>query len=1148
MALLYPLWMKKDHDDYNTTSILKKIQAISEFSDLKDLGTIIRLLPLLVVPFIYTDGSHGIIDNKHHFLHHAEIVKCQVGLLEDVKSHTNRTPLIYDLHSLSDLYAASLECLSRIVHVFVYSKLPKVASMIESGWSGLMLLDLFGFTREVKIDETSQKLKTETLDIILPYMKKTIKELNCDTAALLNSEKVRKAQWNFMCSACLIFDESALSEFATIPREVASSNKTETARSETNLPLISWMFQLPIMDPDEKIRDYTAQMIGDIMLSNDCKVLKILFGNDRCFPETTLTDAHGAHPPFVEKLYERFDHLLYKYCGVSQSQLSFTAGLTHTSSQIHSSFTNSEAFDMRKSRHISAMKVLYSICQAAKHMSSSDLRDSIFEKGLIRLVRFWISGSPLIGRSINSFSDHDISIVAFKMIHELHIEGMFGSEMSCNLKKTLIPGLFCEVLCQIPIDSSMKSLRDEKKYIFLIELIQKFLISEDSLYPFSVVRSDNEREISRRILSYVEGVLPLVFTAIVIEQDYETLCQCTDFYHYVLSRTKSKKDKEGCPIKKVMTLTELKRETSKLCSTDNDRLRIFRTLLPRLLMESDKGPLLFYLRKVLDSCTSLREILIDKEVMVVREIVWEIGGTAYNDVHTDQELDNPNEDPSLGNDDASRALQKAALVILGKRIRNSQPEKSESNGFQSLDGLESLDLEFSQKAAELSVDQLVQKHFMMLLVNNVTMRWKNGDINDKIQALRCLRVLLNFLSPSDSSHYVTQILNMVDTAMHFENEDDTISILSKVHYSAAKALGKFVHILMSSDWKIVAENLSKIIVCLFPLLKQKPLSGNDKSLIGQKAVKEAVNILQYLVGEANGERLAPYFSNIPFLPKNPILNDVRKSLDTYGINFDSLLLFHSEGNTGNNETGTPGLDATCSPSVCSSHLSKRIPPKVVAAFRGRLQSLMNLFHHESDNVRRAVYLDLKTLIRGNRHLFQSMIESCDASMRFLTVSKKYPSNTESPETQMQLADNTSATHIVLEILRRCKHELNDENILILSQCLGEIGAIAPSMIGEDTFQSENETTGGSSNNWMLEHGSPWKFQSVKIHCELQLVTNKFVVALKAAPTPIDVHLIAFGVQEGKLSNKKCYNFHMIEILIIHSSMDSPKATRLRNSK
>lgn len=101
------------------------------------------------------------------------------------------------------------------------------------------------------------------------------------------------------------------------------------------------------------------------------------------------------------------------------------------------------------------------------------------------------------------------------------------------------------------------------------------------------------------------------------------------------------------------------------------------------------------------------------------------------------------------------------------------------------------------------------------------------------------------------------------------------------------------------------------------------------------------------------------------------------------------------------------------------------------------------------------------------------------------------------------------------ILSRCVTETNISIRLALATCLGEIGAIDPKYIGDEINFNH---IGTFNNQWMLEHGAPWKSKSVKIHCQLQLVTNHFVTALKAAPTPTDQHKIGFGIQEGKITS------------------------------
>lgn len=104
-------------------------------------------------------------------------------------------------------------------------------------------------------------------------------------------------------------------------------------------------------------------------------------------------------------------------------------------------------------------------------------------------------------------------------------------------------------------------------------------------------------------------------------------------------------------------------------------------------------------------------------------------------------------------------------------------------------------------------------------------------------------------------------------------------------------------------------------------------------------------------------------------------------------------------------------------------------------------------------------------------------------------------------------------HFIKCLLRRVASETNTELRLMLASCLGEIGAIAPVYFIDSSLDYKDCID--LSKKWIFEKGAPWKSKSVKVHYELQLVTNYFVVALKAAPTPTDQHKIGFAIQEGK---------------------------------
>ena len=269
------------------------------------------------------------------------------------------------------------------------------------------------------------------------------------------------------------------------------------------------------------------------------------------------------------------------------------------------------------------------------------------------------------------------------------------------------------------------------------------------------------------------------------------------------------------------------------------------------------------------------------------------------------------------------------------------------------------------------VEEWIHKHFMMLLVNVVTIRWKRGNIDEKIQSLKCLRVLLRFIRKDDSPKYVTQVLTMVDSAMAFKCE---LFALSKIRLLAMKALSHFVKIVLTCQVKTVGENLCKIVVSIFPLLHEELNTYMDK--YHNQSIEEAVNLLHILAKE---KQLKFFFNYVPFLPKHPRLAHVRETLKSNGVNFDNLLLLSSQiPNRKDDDESAKSVQPT-------------YDMRLLNALRQRIQILETLLSHESENVRHAVLLHLTDVLYSNRLLFQDLLRNEDASMQFLTVRKQ---NTE----------------------------------------------------------------------------------------------------------------------------------------------------------
>lgn len=100
------------------------------------------------------------------------------------------------------------------------------------------------------------------------------------------------------------------------------------------------------------------------------------------------------------------------------------------------------------------------------------------------------------------------------------------------------------------------------------------------------------------------------------------------------------------------------------------------------------------------------------------------------------------------------------------------------------------------------------------------------------------------------------------------------------------------------------------------------------------------------------------------------------------------------------------------------------------------------------------------------------------------------------------------------LLARCVAESDDEVRLWLATCIGEVGAISETRLGEikigSSMGDEAIDSPTSSYRWRLDQ-APWQSQPVKY--ELQLVTRHLVVALKAAPSSTDQHKVAFSIQQ-----------------------------------
>ena len=828
-----------------------------------------------------------------------------------------------------------------------------------------------------------QDIKEATMyltNIILNFMEK----IRCENEINTESFRLKRTKFLAIALSCKTLHISKL-------RQVTSSSQHCIPQAIEESPqLLKWIIHSPFVDCNEKFRYHVANKVGPLLMSDNFKILRILYANgsdDVC--------------NMAEKLFNEIDEVLTRHCGVLQSGYSLTGRTNQSISTNSPSTWNGDFEDLSAnySRQTSSILAISSICQSAK--GHCIIGKFIIEKSIMRLIRLWMAMSDNLSGIPDMDTQHNhvqVALVAFGELVKLHHSGILCPEMVENSEKSFLPGLFAEILSRGIIERNVYGNNDNsgiKDYKMLIKMIHTFFVTKTGLADLQDLG-----QTLLSVLSFVDKILPTIITSLILNEDYETLCSCTGFRLYILSELERFKKKSIVQSKEKvvgskrlgqnkisMSSKDLKQNTARLCSTD-DGVKVLTKLLPSLLMEPDRSPLLFYLKTVLRCEVTLGQLIQTNQLKLVEEIMWALGG---EESETDCDfiitlkswLEIKSTSPAV------QALRKGAIILKQAKDDKAVLHVNDNETMRSLEALTSLNLVDQKTDCTSEVENWVHKHFMMLFVKCVTIRWKVNKVNTKIQAVKCLRLLIRFMRDSDCTQYITQILTMIDSIMSFRpTSSDPPDSKSFLQLLAMRALAHFVHILLSNKIEAVADNLCKIIVSMFPLFEnQNSSSMADRTkafsdTYSNDAISQAISIMESLSDGENGRKLAPYFNDVPFLPKHPRLQHVKETLKRIGVNVDHPLFVSTEMTSENIDKirNTPISATSSTPGDKVSHDNNSI-----VVLRRRLHSFKRLLHHENDNVRKVVLEHLTSLIRGNRELFHILVNTEDASLQFLTI-------------------------------------------------------------------------------------------------------------------------------------------------------------------
>ncbi|GMH47727.1 hypothetical protein TrVE_jg8933 [Triparma verrucosa] len=877
---------------------------------------------------------------------------------------------------------------------------------------------------------------------------------------------------------------SSLGGMANIPddRSVTSAASASPNATSTPPPIRSpllYLFVAMFTDHDHDVRDWLMKHLPDLLCSSSGKVLKCLFSDKKA---STSTAMNSESNEWVDSFFKVLDYIIVRNSVMKgdyySSQLMATGqsqSLTIASASARSpgfaspghsnpSDNNNNNNNNNNNKILTPITSVLAVLKRLAIKSHSENLPEVFRRCIIRLLRIWLYRDTEYAAHCCLAQLNTLLPLSEVFSPDLHFS-TFSSKT--NLMTTVIRELLT------PTNDD-----DSTNFFYIHSFLRMWVVRSQNSNSVDIFDEEDEK---RKIKRWCDDVMGNVYSNFVLEEDSTSIKR---FLQYVNMITATNKQ-----------LDLFVREISQMYTP---------YITASVLLEFEKGPIVFLLREVLNDGMTMQQIIEQVGKSVVRHLLYDYGCEGREKR-------------------ATQAIRRAAswLEKGGKTSKQRPSSATQASASQSSRPLEHVD-QMLNPQKKIDTDAMSEaarlwiKPNVMFLFHGIMHGYKLMEIGGKRHTMRSMVGLISFLHYSDAALYTPKIISSVNIGMGDELCDP------EIRYYSIQGLSSFVRILcdppafvsgsVASDEvdqaemdniDIVGRNLSSIIVAMFPIFSQQQqppaaVAAEDESFL-KKAVTEASQLIQYLVSDRIGTALRPYFSAIPFLPQVPQLSQVRETLRSSGLDLDALSSYDSEDKM----EGSEG--------------------KFLIILQHRLLTLTNLLVHENVRVRLAVLTHLTQTISENRRLFKKLVESeGSASTRFLTVVEKQDgSQTQNDSTQPFTNTNNDdgggpatvagggVSILIRRLLERCKNEDDAEVKAEIGRCMGEVGVIEPKWINVEEGKVGGE---GDADDvaWRLNQ-PPWK-SSVSRYA-LQLLTNRLVVSLKAANSSQDQDKVGFAMQE-----------------------------------
>jgi hypothetical protein len=839
------------------------------------------------------------------------------------------------------------------------------------------------------------------------------------------------------------------------------------------------LLAVPFSDSDYNLRCFSSQEIIPLLTTKDYSFLMSCFATDEDFQDFCIYSRREgedrseqstfkllqASDNVVAGLFRQIDSLLDENCGLSGSQLSLTMARP---SAREAGQTDRKGLEDRLSLQYSAACVLSSMCSVAD--LSNPIGKNIFEKALLRLMRIWATSAMGKGTDL-AFPDLQSTTgskaLAFAAMASLSQSRDLSICLSEHRLWTYFPGAIFSDIILLNNASSR-----EEQFV----LLEKFLLS----FLSGTENSLEVRTSFDTAVDLVEDALPSMIAQFVNENDDELLRLTCSFRLFIKDNRRSKNatwSEQSLVIGRSNAARTQRRSGALMISqkaihdtTKDMCLGLMDEVLPLVLISSDQHealPLKFLTRVI--APRTLTDVVKSREQKILKGIAWELGANPYK----------------VGS--VVRGMRTAALAC------------------QSGEGGEVVRKEML--SGTVAAQTWVTKHFMYLVVNLVQHNWNAKTALERLQALRCLFVLLDFLDPMESAQYFPQVLatfnaGITENSARRYNVVDDIPGHMYLRLEATKCLAKFVRVASKHHLTTVVDNLTTIVVSLIPVLEDERIHIDKvRTSAIEEARDEAVALLEFLTRGEIVRRFRREFSEIPFLPASPALDAVHKSLREHGVDFDNLLILSTSTTTSQYGTRRDSLTTDTGSKVISV---TRNTDKI-SALQKRLAMICPLLDNENTSVRSVAMQHLVDLLRANRESFHILLDNeGSVSIRnYVTVRFAEGANGK-------FEVNGNVTDMVERLIRRSTIETDPEVVVRLATCLGEIGAIGEHRLEDVSLFKSSGDESLALYRWRLDK-PPWQARATKY--ELQLVSKLLVTALKAARSSEEQHRIAFAIQQ-----------------------------------